>query len=1087
MANNRCIGQQHITSLSQKPKKNPQIYEDLKGFMDKVIQKGNDIQVVDDETEAMAEAVFESEVGQGPDLTNTFIGVLLRVRGAQVAIMADSLPGGRIALDSEQKKLLLKRLMDLGVRINPRRVYIADKLVIKHGENTLDETIKILEKIGNKNLVKMLRRNMLEIRGTVHYDVQIAIFKDDLQDKLRGVYSFVHEGNIELWQKQPLADVYTELDVTYGADVSPDERHEVLQMETRAAAANQSILPCDIFKNHDGKTRPIRTLLTIGFAGIGKTFLVQKFVCDWASRNTDQDVHFIFPFTFRELNTDKGKNFTLAKLIRRYVCESRHMSEETLNNIFAELQMSGKQDYESSGIKILFVLDGLDECNFEMDLKNEMKVDMNVTEAYPLEMLLAHLIKRNLLPCARVWITTRPATARDIPSHLIDSIIEVRGFSDSRRLDYFRKKFPNEERVIEHIRKTRTIFIMCCMPIFCWLTAKVLQDHLDLKRKEEELPTTLTDMYSQYVFQQLKSSEERQMTDYIHDLKALAKLAFHHTMNKSQIFYENDLTDSGFDYSQAAKHCGIFTKVFKEVRPLKRNQQSKMFQFVHLTVQEYLAAFHVMICLFLDNKNILADSELALEGIFQEEESEEPESEEEVERESEDEGKGTEEEIETESEDDDEGGWKITEIHWFALKRAAESGGNLDLFLRFLFGLSLPCNQELVGELLKAPQDCRQSKSWTVKLIKERIKRNPPEKNINLFSCLNELKDDSLLKQVQRKIESKYIDWDNMQNDMWSALAFFLMTDDETMKSFDLSEYNPSPLGLKKLLVVVKASQKSALSHCHLDKRSCHLLASVLSSPSNLRHLNLSGNDLSYEGVEILSKGLASPHCILEFLMLINCGITKRGCAFLAEALQLNPSRLQELVLGGNHLSDVGVKILSKGLASPHCILQVLDLWNCKLRKGSCHPLASVLSTPSNLKHLDLSENNLSDEGIEILSKGLASTHCKLESLNCRPLASVLRSSSNLKHLILYENDLLDEGVEILSKGLASPHCILESLELSSCKITNKGCVFLAEALKLNPSHLKELYLTDNQIGYEGERVLLDVQWDLSYRLNIVR
>nr|XP_061796656.1 uncharacterized protein LOC133588062 [Nerophis lumbriciformis] len=1045
MANNRCIGQQPITSLSQKPKKNPQFYEDFKGFMDRVIQKGNDIQVVDDQ-------------------------------------LNSGLPGGRMALDSEQKKLLLKTLMDLGVRKNPLRVYIADKLVIKRGENTLDETIKILEKIGNKNLVKMLRRNMLEIRGTVHYDVQIAIFKDDLQDKLRDVYSFVHEGNIELWQKQPLADVYTELDVTYGADVSPDERHEVLQLETRAAAANQSILPCDIFKNHDGKTRPIRTLLTIGFAGIGKTFLVQKFVCDWASRNTNQDVHFIFPFTFRELNTDKGKNFTLAKLIRRYVCESRHMSEETLNNIFAELQMSGKQDYESSGIKILFVLDGLDECNFEMDLKNEMKVDMNVTEAYPLEMLLAHLIKRNLLPCARVWITARPATARDIPSHLIDSIIEVRGFSDSRRLDYFRKKFPNEERVIEHIRKTRTIFIMCCMPIFCWLTAKVLQDHLDLKRKEEELPTTLTDMYSRYVFHQLKSSEERQMTDYIHDLKALAKLAFHHTMNKSQIFYENDLTDSGFDYSQAAKHCGIFTKVFKEVRPLKRNQPSKMFQFVHLTVQEYLAAFHVMICLFLDNKNILADSELALEGIFQEEESEEPESEEEVERESEDEGKGTEEEVETESEDDDEE----------SLREWRKSGP----VLRFLFGLSLPCNQELVGELLKAPQDCRQSKSWTVKLIKERIKRNPPEKNINLFSCLNELKDDSLLKQVQRKIESKYIDWDNMQNDMWSALAFFLMTDDETMKSFDLSKYNPSPLGLKKLLVVVKASQKSALRFCNLDKHSCHLLASVLSSPSNLRHLDLSGNDLSYEGVEILSKGLASPRCILQVLRLINCGITKRGCAFLAEALQLNPSRLQELVLSGNHLSDVGVKILSKGLASPHCILQVLDLWDCKLRKGSCHPLASVLSTPSNLKHLDLSENNLSDEGVEILSKGLASTHCKLESLNlhdcnlkkgsCRPLASVLRSSSNLKHLILYENDLSDEGVEILSKGLASPHCILESLELSSCKITNKGCVFLAEALKLNPSHLKELYLTDNQIGYEGERVLLDVQWDLSNRLNTV-
>ncbi|XP_057706210.1 NACHT, LRR and PYD domains-containing protein 12-like [Corythoichthys intestinalis] len=969
-----------------------------------------------------------------------------------------------MALDSRRKELLWNTLMELGeddfesfrfhtalprrVRENTRLEYIADKLLIKHGENTLDETVKILEKIGNNELAEKLRSDVLEIKDadfSVHDDNQIARLKKELQDNLQRLYRFASEGNTERWQQQPLEDVYTELDITYGADVSPDGRHEVLQMETCDAAAKLSILPCDIFKSPDGNRRPIRTMLTVGFAGIGKTFLIQKFVSDWASGSTNQDVDFIFPFTFRELNMDKGKKFTLAELIRCYVCSNRHMSKETLNYIFADLQTSEKRDFESSRIKILFVLDGLDECNFKIDLKNTRKVDMDIRESYPLEELLAYLINGNLLPCARVWITTRPAAARDIPSDLIDSRTEVGGFSDSRKMEYFRKRFPNEERVTEHIRKSRTIFIMCHIPIFCWLTATVLQVHLD-KGKEGELPTTLTDMYSAFIGHHLENSKERNTAEYIPDVKALAKLAFDHTMNQRQIFYEKDLEDSCFDYSQAAKHCGLFTEVFKEVHPLKSKKQ-KMFQFIHLTIQEYLAALYVKMCFFHDNKNVLDTSRW--KKLFMP-----------VKRKT------------------------ITEVHKSALQKALESEGNLDMFLRFLVGLSLQCNQEIVGALLKVPHDWEQSKSKTVKLIQKRIKRNTPEKNVNLFYCLNELKDDSLLKQIQYQLGSGRLSRRQMSNDMWSALAFFLLTDDETMKSFCLANYSRSPLGLKKLLLVVKASQKSDLRKCRLDKGSCHLLASVLSSPSNLRHLDLSSNHLSDEGVEILSKGLASPHCNLEVLKLSRCRISKKGCVSLAEALKVTPSHLQELHLSENNLSDEGVEILSKGLASPHCILQILKLSRCRISKKGCVSLAEALKvTPSHLQELDLSFNGLSDEGVEILSKGLASPHCILQILKlswcsitkkgCVSLAKALKvTPSHLQELDLSRNDLSDEGVEILSKGLASPHCILKILKLSQCKFTDKGCVSLAEALKVTPSHLQELDLSWNNLSDEGVEIL---------------
>ncbi|XP_057679002.1 NACHT, LRR and PYD domains-containing protein 3-like [Corythoichthys intestinalis] len=805
-----------------------------------------------------------------------------------------------MALEKEFKELLWQTLIELGefdfktfkfhmhlpesVLENADQVDIVNELEKKHGKNAPDEMIKILKKINNYNLAEELHSTIFSVD-----DDQIAKFKKELQDNLRSQYINAPEGNTEHCKQQRLEDVYTELNITHGADVCPNKQHEVLQMEM-CAVAKKSIQPCDIFKSASGKPQPIRTLLTVGFAGIGKTFLVQKFILDWASRNTNHDVHFIFPFTFRELNREKGKSFTLARLIRYCIWESRDMSEEMLNIIFARLQTSGKRDYESSRIKILFVLDGLDECRFKLNLRTQTKVDLNVNKAYPVEVLLAHLIKRTLLPCTRVWITTRPATAHDIPPDLIDSRTEVTGFSDSQRLDYFRKRFPNEEYVIKHIQKSRTIFIMCHLPIFCWLTTTVLQDYLD-KGKEEELPKTLTEMYSEFVFQHLKNFMARQTKKSIDYFKALAKLAFHHTMKKRQLFYENDLQESGFDYRRAAKHCGLFTEVFKEVRPLRKNKQGKMFQFIHLTIQEYLAALHVMISLFHDNRNVLADSELSLGSLFTLCKQK-----------------------------------PITQVHELAIRKAAESEGNLDLFLRFLLGLSLQCNQDLVGELLKAPKDCGQSNSDTVKLIKDRIEQNTPEKNINLFYCLNELKDDSLLEQIQRSLSSGSLSPCNMPVAMWSALAFFLMTSDEAMNSFDLKQYSASALGLQMLKSVVKASQKSLLDRCNLEKHSCPLLASVLSSPSNLRHLNLSNNDLTDEGVQILSAGLANKHCILQVLRLSGCLITKRGCVSLAEALKLNPSHLQELDLSYNHPEEEGHRVLREIQKDHGSSLKTLNL-----------------------------------------------------------------------------------------------------------------------------------------------------------------
>ncbi|XP_037119704.1 NACHT, LRR and PYD domains-containing protein 3-like isoform X3 [Syngnathus acus] len=800
-----------------------------------------------------------------------------------------------MALDMKIKGLLLKTLEDLGqedfkkfkfymnlpesVKENADRTDIAAQLMNRHGKNAGEKTIEILENITNYNLAQKLRNDLAQITGSISSvdNEQIGKFKRELQENLRKIYLNVPEGNTGYSRQEPLENVYTELNITRGVAGLPNKQHEVLQMEMCGVAEEESIQPCDIFESQ----KPLRTMLTVGFAGIGKTFLVRKFVLDWAGGRTNTDVDFIFPFAFRELNLEEDNSFSLPELIRLFVWESKAI--KMLDHILVSLQELANCHYQSSKIKILFVLDGLDESRLKLDLSDERKVDPDVTRAYPVEVLLAHLIKGNLLPCARVWITTRPQAAHDIPPRLVDGRTEVKGFSDSQRLDYFRKRFPSEEDVIKHIQKSRTIFIMCHLPIFCWLTATVLQDCRDAGK---ELPETLTEMYTEFLLYHLDKSKERDSQKSTEYVKALAKLAFQHLMKKQQIFYESDLRESGLDDPQGAKHSGVFTVVFKEVPPLKKYQR-KMFQFIHLTVQEYLAALYVMMSLFQDNKNVLDNSRLTRKGLLL------------LKRK------------------------QLTRVHEAAIRKASKSEGNLDLFLRFLLGLSLQCNQDLLGELLKVPKNYRHSKAETVRLIKRRIERNSPEENINLFYCLKELKDESLLEQIQQYLNGGELSTEDLPPAMWSALLFFLRASDEAMSCFELWKYARSEKGLLMLLPVVKASQKSMLRKCQLSKKSCEALASVLSSPGSLSHLDLSGNNLHDDGLEALAAGLAKPQCTLQVLELMGCKISTRGCVSLAKALRSNPSHLQQLYLSSNDPGEVGKRALEEVQMDSSCSLKI--------------------------------------------------------------------------------------------------------------------------------------------------------------------
>uniref|UniRef100_A0A8C1LZI3 Uncharacterized protein n=1 Tax=Cyprinus carpio TaxID=7962 RepID=A0A8C1LZI3_CYPCA len=112
------------------------------------------------------------------------------------------------------------------------------------------------------------------------------------------------------------------------------------------------------------------------------------------------------------------------------------------------------------------------------------------------------------------------------------------------------------------------------------------------------------------------------------------------------------------------------------------------------------------------------------------------------------------------------------------------------------------------------------------------------------------------------------------------------------------------------------------LQCCNLTAQSCDSLSpALLSSNFFLRELDLSNNDLKDSGVKLLSDGLKSPNCQLEILRLSGCMVTAEGCCYVSSALTSNPSCLRELDLSYNHPGDSGVKLLSEKLEDPNCSL----------------------------------------------------------------------------------------------------------------------------------------------------------------------
>nr|XP_030140603.3 NLR family CARD domain-containing protein 3 isoform X2 [Taeniopygia guttata] len=864
------------------------------------------------------------------------------------------------------------------------------------------------------------------------------------------------------------------------------KEHDILQVETTKGlpSVSKSIPLEKLFLPLSKVSIPPRICVTIGVAGIGKSTLVKLFVCSWAKGEINRDIMFVLPLTFRELNTYEKLS------AERLICSA-----------FPHITEPG--GIAAGAARTLLILDGLDEFKTPLDFSNAV-VCTDPKKEIQVDNLITNIIRGNLLQEASVWVTSRPAAARQIPGGLVDRMTEIRGFGAAEMKDFLEQMFPDNRdlssQVLQHIRANRSLHVLCTIPGFCWISGSSIAYFLkrsgDQSQEATVVPRTLSEIFSYYFKMALsgewleKPREALRIEQAVNTSKklvgSLGRLAFYGLLRRKHVFYEQDMKAYGIDLSLL--HSCLSTRLL-----LKEDMQaSTAYYFSHLTTQEFLAALYYYTA-----------AKRAIFDLFTESGVSWP---------------------------------KLGFLSHFrsAVQRALQAEDRqLDIFIRFLSGLLSPQVNRLLAGWLLAKDEQGGFRSQAIGVLQGCLNADHAVswRAVNAMRCLQEMQHTDTAEAVEEAMRSGSLA--GMLTPMnCSALAYLLQVSDVCMEETNLSScltYNVCKSLLSQLLFChslrldnnqfkddvmellgsvlsgkdcqiqrlslaenqisnkgAKALARSLLvnrSLMVLDLRSNSIgptgakaLADALKKNQILLSLNLQKNGIGAQGTRKIAEALKQ-NCSLRELILSSNLVGDNGSIALAEALRVNHS-LQSLDLQSNSISSAGVTALTAALCSNKGLLS-LNLRENSISKEGGPAIARALRSNSTLRKLDLAANLLHDDGGKAIAsaigenRALTSLHLQWNFIQAKAataLAQALQSNSSLASLDLQENAIGDEGVAALSAAL-KVNTTLADLHLQVASVGVAGAQALAEALMVNKS-LQILDLRGNSLGPAGAKAV---------------
>ena len=917
-----------------------------------------------------------------------------------------------------------------------------------------------------------------------------------------------------MYDKLPQIKVkkYIKLALIGKDDITPEEADEFTQSTIRGnihdITRKKQPMTFDQIAQLEDRSEP-KCILIEGAPGIGKSTFSWKLCRKWGKGKILQEYQLLVMLRLRDNRVRRATE--ISHLFR-------HPDMGTQ-------EAAAKEIVRRRGKGLLLLLEGFDEL--PTDLRTEHSLFMRIVTGLE-------------LPEATILITSRPsasgvllATCRnDISQH-----IEIIGFTPEDVQCYIMTAFEDDPSLQsglqEYLSSYPHMLSMMYVPLNSAIVTQVYRNSI----KDQFIPKTMSDLYTSLVRSLLlsylhehpvhgkKGWRLRSFSDLPHDvfqqLRELGRIAYEGIMRGQQVIFSDLPSDfDGLGLMQTMNELYV------------DEGATVSFSFFHLTLQEFMAAFHLseqpverQIKLFQEygskvrNRLLYGHFQITLQfvaglGKFADYPADSIRS------------------IVSNSASSSELQITLDGLHWIFEAQGSRS-------------ISEAIGVTVISPLLRY----RRLSAFDCFVLGYCVSHSDCSWKINLKDCGIGDKEVEMLARRTLECEpsrSGYISELNLQENQITSSSLNQLMKSPKLLNLHKLDLTFNPLGYGGAVSLLRSSMGHSIRYLKLRRtgigiEDCRALGELLSS-STLKSLDVSANNLTPEAVQLLFSGLQHNSTLEELLLqfsslgsggavpllksgvahnlrslvLRHTGIGEEDCRGLGQLLSASTTRLQLLDISNNSLPPMAMQFIVRGLQYNATVDRLYMKRNSLGRGGAvsllrsplarrlhhfsltvtgvedCQALGEVLSASQNLQYLDIGAGRgLPPEAVELIITGLQHNTALEELLvwdshfsvqNCISLASVIRNHCHLSALWLYRCSIDADGASELASALAR-NSTLRELWLLGNPIGIRGATAMAEMLPHNQS-LEHLTLNHESIGPEGTEKVIE---SLSHNVTLLR